>query len=129
MGERLEALRDRHEQGQLHSLEYLKALAELAKDVVAVEREVVPEEEHDRGKAALTELFESTKTPDTPVIVERVVADIDSIVEKVRFPEWQHTDEGERTVKQALRKALLSYKLHKDQELFEKAYGYIKQYY
>lgn len=129
LGERLERLRDRHEQGQLHSLEYLKALADLAKDVVQVEREVVPEEEQDRGKAALTELFESTKTSDTPVIVERIVADIDSIVEKVRFPEWQHTDEGERTVKQALRKALLGYKLHRDQELFEKAYGYIKQYY
>lgn len=45
------------------------------------------------------------------------------------LPEWQHTDEGERTVKQALRKALLAYKLHRDQELFEKAYVYIKQYY
>jgi type I restriction enzyme R subunit len=129
LGERLERLRERHEQGLLHSLEYLKALAELAKAVVKVEREVVPEEEQDLGKAALTELFEGTKTPDTPVIVERVVADIDSIVEKVRFPEWQQTDEGERTVKQALRRALLSYKLHRDQELFEKAYGYIKQYY
>ena len=129
LGERLEALRERHEKGLLHSLEYLKALAELAKDVVQVERVIVPEEDQDLGKAALTELFESTKTPDTPVIVERIVTDIDSIVEKVRFPEWQHTDEGERTVKQALRKALLAYQLHKDQELFEKAYGYIKQYY
>lgn len=129
LGERLERLRERHEQGLLHSLEYLKALTDLAKDVVQVEREVVPDEEQDLGKAALTELFEGTKTPETPIIVERIVADIDSIVEKVRFPEWQHTDEGERTVKQALRRALLTYKLHRDQELFEKAYGYIKQYY
>jgi type I restriction enzyme R subunit len=94
-----------------------------------VEREVVPDDEQDRRRAALTELFESTKTPHKPVIVERMVADIDSIVEKVRFPEWQHTDEGERMVKQALCKTLLNYKLHKDQYLFEKAYGYIKQYY
>lgn len=94
-----------------------------------VEREVVPDEEQDFGKAALTELFEGTKTEDTPVIVERVVSDIDEIVGKVRFPEWQRTDEGERTVKQALRRTLLKYKLHRDQELFEKAYGYIKQYY
>ena len=35
---------------------------------------------------------------------------------------------GERDVKQALRKALLQYKLHTDQELFDRAYGYIKQY-
>jgi type I restriction enzyme R subunit len=129
LGERLERLRERHEQGLLHSLEYLKSLAELAKDVVHAEREVVPEEEQDLGKAALTELFENTRTPETPIIVERIVADIDSIVEKVRFPEWQHTDEGERTVKRALRRALLQFKLHRDQELFEKAYGYIKQYY
>jgi type I restriction enzyme R subunit len=26
-------------------------------------------------------------------------------------------------------RTLLKYKLHRDQELFEKAYGYIKQYY
>jgi type I restriction enzyme, R subunit len=129
LGERLEELRERHEQGVLLSLEYLKELAELAKQAVQAEREVVPEEEQSLGKAALTELFEGTRNEATPVIVERVVADIDDIVAKVRFPEWQHTDEGERTVKQALRRALLKYKLHRDQELFEKAYGYIKQYY
>ena len=78
------------------SLEYLKELAELAKEAVEAEREVVPEDEQDLGKAALTELFEGTRNENTPIIVERVVADIDDIVEKVRFPEWQHTDEGER---------------------------------
>ena len=129
LGERLEKLRERHEQGLLLSLDYLKELAELAKDAVKAEREVVPEEEQDLGKAALTELLEGTKSESTPIIVERVVADIDDIVEKVRFPEWQHTDEGERTVKQALRRALLKYKLHREQDLFEKAYGYIKEYY
>ena len=129
LGERLEKVRERHEQGLLLSLDYLKELAELAKEAVKAEREVVPEDEHDLGKAALTELFQGTKNENTPIIVERVVADIDDIVEKVRFPEWQHTDEGERTVKQALRRALLKYKLHRDQDLFEKAYGYIKEYY
>ncbi len=39
------------------------------------------------------------------------------------------TAQGEREVKQALRRALLKYKLHNDQELFDKAYGYIRQYY
>lgn len=129
LGERLEKLRERHEQGILLSLDYLKELAELAKEAVQAERGVVPHEEQDLGKAALTELFEGTRNDATPVIVEHVVADVDDIVEKVRFPEWQRTDEGERTVKQALRKVLLKYKLHRDQELFEKAYGYIKQYY
>jgi type I restriction enzyme R subunit len=129
LGERLERLRERHEQGILQSLDYLKELAELARQAVQVEREVVPMEEQDLAKAALTELFEGTRSEDTPVIVERIVADIDDIVEKVRFPEWQNTGEGERTVKQALRRVLLKYKLHRDQDLFGKAYGYIKQYY
>jgi len=129
LGERLEKVRERHEQGVLLSLDYLKELAELAREAVQVEREVVPEVEQDLGKAALTELFEGTRHEGTPIIVERIVNDIDGIVEKVRFPEWQQTNEGERTVKQALRRTLLRYKLHRDQELFEKAYGYIKQYY
>ena len=47
----------------------------------------------------------------------------------VRFPGWQGTQAGEREVKKALRKALFKYKLHADEELFEKAYSYIRQYY
>ena len=80
-------------------------------------------------KAALTELFNEVKTPETPIIVERVVADIDEIVRLVRFPGWQGTQAGEREVKKALRKALFKYKLHADEELFEKAFSYIRQYY
>lgn len=66
---------------------------------------------------------------DTPILVERVVTDIDEIVRLVRFPGWQGTQAGEREVKKALRKALFKYKLHADEDLFEKAYGYIRQYY
>jgi type I restriction enzyme R subunit len=129
LGERLEQLRDKHLQGQLTSIEFLKSLLELAKDVVEAEREVVPDEDVDRGKAALTELFESVKTEQTPIVVERVVDEIDEIVRVVRFDGWQQTSAGEREVQRALRRALLKYKLHRDQELFEKAYGYVKQYY
>ena len=53
----------------------------------------------------------------------------DEIVRLVRFPGWQGTQAGEREVKKALRKALFKYKLHADEELFEKAYSYIRQYY
>lgn len=92
-------------------------------------KELPPEEDQDRGKAALTELFNEIKTPETPIIVERVVADIDEIVRMVRFPGWQETLAGEREVKKALRKALFKYKLHADEDLFEKAFGYVRQYY
>ena len=55
--------------------------------------------------------------------------DIDDIVRKVRFPEWQATNAGEREVRKALRRTLFKYKLHTDTELFEKAYGYVREYY
>ena len=82
-----------------------------------------------RGKAALTELFEEARTPETPVIAERVVDDIDEVVKYVRFDGWQTTHAGEREVKMALRKTLFKYKLRQDPELFEKAYGHIREYY
>lgn len=129
LGERLERIRERHEQGFLNSLEFLKAMLELARDIVEAEKAVDPVEEQDRARAALTELFSEAKTGNTHVIVERIVADIDDIVRKVRFPDWQHTTQGERLVQKELRKALLKYQLHRDQELFDKAYGYIRQYY
>ena len=129
LSERLEALKERHEQGLLNSVEFLKHLLEIARDLVSTEKDTPPEEDEDRGKAALTELFQQVKNEKTPVMVERVVADIDEIVRLVRFPGWQTTAAGEREVKKALRKSLLKYQLHQDAELFERAYGYIRQYY
>jgi len=129
LSDRLEALKERHERGLLNSIEFLKQLLELARDVVAAERDIPVEEDEDRGKAALTELFKQVKNGKTPVVVERVVTDIDEIVRHVRFQGWQQTSAGERAVKQALRRTLLKYQLHQDDSLFEKAYGYVRQYY
>ena len=129
LGERLEKVKERHEQGFLNSLQFLKEILELAKEVVAAENEADPEDERDRAKEALTELFQDAKSRATHIIVERIVNDIDEIVKKVRFPDWQHTTAGERLVQKELRRTLLKYKLHTDQELFDKAYGYIRQYY
>ncbi|MGI8891775.1 MAG: type I restriction endonuclease subunit R [Chthoniobacterales bacterium] len=129
LGERLERIREKHEQGLLNSLEFLKAILEIAKETVEAEKQTDPREEQDQALTALTELFNEVKSKNTHVIVERIVADIDSIVKQVRFPGWQGTAQGEREVKQALRRSLLRYKLHTDQELYDKAYGYILQYY
>lgn len=60
---------------------------------------MVPEDEIDKGKAALTELFDGVKNDNTPVIVERIVTDIDSIVKIVRFDGWQATNTGRQEVK------------------------------
>ena len=110
-------------------VEFLKELLNLARDVVSADRTAPPMEREAQGKAALTELFEEARNPDTPIIVERVVTDIDEIVRYVRFDGWQSTHAGEREVKLALRKMLFKYKLHQDQELFNRAYGYIREFY
>lgn len=129
LGERLEQLKLRHEQGLLTSIEFLKELLQIARDVVDAEQAHPPIEEEARGKAALTELFEEVRNPETPIIVERVVNDIDEIVRYVRFDGWQNTHAGEREVKKALRKTLFKYRLHQEQEIFDRAYDYIRQYY
>jgi len=129
LGERLEKLKERHEKGLDDSRKFLKEILRLARDFVAAEKEVPEEVEQDLGKAALTELFEEVKNSSTPIIVERIVNEIDEIVRIVRFDGWQGTNAGEREVRKALRKVLLNYKLHGDHELFDRAYGYIEQYY
>ena len=129
LAKRLEDLKNRHEQGLLTSLEFLKELLNLAKDVVATEREAPVIQDEDRGKAALTELFEQSRNGDTPVMVGKIVQDIDEIVRIVRFDGWQDTHAGEREVKRALRRTLFQYQLHQEQELFDRAYGYIREYY
>ncbi len=120
LGERLEKLREKHEQGLLHSLDFLKELLTLAKDVVQAEKQVDPVDEQAQAKAALTELFAEVKSGETPVVVERVVTDIDEIVRLVRFPGWQNTKAGEREVQKALRKVIYVKYQVRDQELFDK---------
>ena len=104
-------------------------LLDLAKEAAQAEKEVVPEEEIDKGKSALTELFNGVKNTETPVIVERIVNDIDGIVRIVRFEGWQDTTSGRQEVKKALRSVIwIKYKL-KDKDVFDKAYQYIEEYY
>lgn len=129
LGARMEKLREEHEAGLLTSMEFLKALLELAKDVAQVEKEIVPEEEVDKGKAALTSLFQNVKNDNTPIIVERIVNDIDGIVKIVRFPGWQNTSTGRKEVSKNLRDVIMRKYRIKDQEVFAKAYSYVEQYY
>jgi type I restriction enzyme R subunit len=129
LGEKLEDLKERHEAGLLNSIEFLKELLELAKETVQAEKKVIPEEEQDKGKNALTELFNSVKNKKTPVIVSRIVDDIDSVVKHVRFQGWQNTIEGKKEVKKVLRNIIwIKYKI-KDQDVFEKACHYVETYY
>jgi type I restriction enzyme R subunit len=129
LSERLETLRDKAEKGLIASIDFVKELCKIAKETLQAEKELEQEMQDKTPKAALTELFLELKSDQTPAVVERIVTDIDAIVRVVRFPGWQNTTGGEREVQKSLRKALLKYKLHTDQALFDRAYAYIKEYY
>lgn len=129
LGQRLNALREKYADIQQSSLDFLRELLELAKDTVAAEKAVdeVPREE--QGKAALTELFEALKTDETPIIVANIVNRIDEVVRGVRFQGWQSTIRGDQEVRQALRKTLYVQFKIRDNDVFEKALGYVREYY
>lgn len=58
-----------------------------------------------------------------------IVDDIDEVVRATRFEGWQDTVAGEREVQSVLRRTLLKYRLHKEQDLFDRAYDYVRQHY
>ncbi|NCC61040.1 MAG: type I restriction endonuclease subunit R [Verrucomicrobiae bacterium] len=128
LGKRLERLKEQYEAGVLNSIEWLKSLLDAAKEMVDLEQEtneeVIPDD-----KQALTEIFLEVKTNTTPQIIARIVEDIDKIVKATRFPGWQTSVAGEREIQKVLRQTLFKYKLHAEQELFDKAYAYIRAHY
>ena len=103
----------------------------LAKDAAQMMKQtpIVNDDPTVRGKAALTELFQSIRNEKTPVIVERIVNDIDGIVKIVRFPGWQNTSTGRKEVSRNLRDIVMRKYRIKDQDVFNKAYSYVEQYY
>ena len=129
LGRRLETLRTVHELNRISSIDFLKKLLELAKDVLEAEQKIETMDEQARAKAALTELFNGVKNENTPIAVEKIVEEIDEVVKQVRFPGWQSTIEGRRSVKQNIRKIVrIKYKI-KDEEVVSRAYSYVEMYY
>jgi type I restriction enzyme R subunit len=129
LSERLEEIRDKAEKGLINSIDFIKELCQIAKETLQAEKQSETKEEQRSAKAALTELFLELKTDTTPAIVERIVNEIDNIVKYVRFDGWQNSTVGEREVKRELRKVLWTKYQIKDEELFNRAYDYIKEYY
>ncbi|MGC9221653.1 MAG: type I restriction endonuclease subunit R [Solirubrobacteraceae bacterium] len=129
LGQRLNSLRERYADIQQSSLEFLRELLDLAKDTVAAEKAADEMPREEQGKAALTELFEALKNDGTPVIVENIVNRIDEVVRGVRFDGWQATHAGDQEVRQALRKTLYVQFKIRDNDVFEKALSYVREYY
>ncbi|MDP3952651.1 MAG: type I restriction endonuclease subunit R, partial [Microbacterium sp.] len=129
LGQRLNDLRERYADIQQASLDFLRELLELARDTVAAEKAADETPREEQGKAALTELFEALKGDETPIIVSNVVDRIDEVVRGVRFEGWQSTIRGDQEVRQALRKTLYVQFKIRDNDVFEKALGYVREYY
>lgn len=139
LAERLDELRQSQISNAADSIEFLKSLLEIARDVVAVEREEAEESGVDGEEpvgllpedtiGALTQIFEEYKPKATPEIIERVVREIDALVRQTRFTGWQASFEGTREVKKAIRSALAKYGLGKEFELFDRAFDYVAEHY
>ncbi|WP_435204501.1 type I restriction endonuclease subunit R [Micromonospora sp. bgisy143] len=129
LGKRLTALREKYVHSQQASLDFLKELFALARDTVAAEKAAAEVPREDQGRAALTELFQSLKGNGTPIIAEKIVDEVDEVVRAVRFTGWQDTREGDRLVQQSLRKTLWTKFKIRDNDVYERALGYIREYY
>ncbi|MFI0791604.1 type I restriction endonuclease subunit R [Micromonospora rubida] len=135
LSERLDRLRERVLTQARDSIEYLRELFTLAKDVTSAEQaedttgknglDLLP----DPHVGALTQIFNEYAPKDTPVIIGRVVADIDTIVKEIRYDGWSHTQNGDRLVRISIRKVLQKYYLPASGELFDHAHAYIAEHY
>ncbi len=130
--EKLDELRERMAQNLISSIDFLKQLLAMAKDLLEEEKRVEqPQDKRAQARAALTELFQSVKTDETPVVVENVVNDIDNEVVNIvrQFNDAFKSITAQREIKKKLRSILwIKYSI-KDNDVFEKAYQYIEEYY
>ena len=130
--EKLDELREKMNQSMISSIDFLKQLLAMAKDLLEEEKKVdQPLDKRAQARAALTDLFQSIKTDETPVVVENVVNDIDNEVVNIvrQFNDAFKSITAQREIKKKLRSILwIKYSI-KDNDVFEKAYQYIEMYY
>ena len=130
--EKLDELREKMNQNMISSIDFLKQLLAMAKDLLEEEKKVdQPQDKRAQARAALTDLFQSIKTDETPVVVENVVNDIDNEVVNIvrQFNDAFKSITAQREIKKKLRSILwIKYSI-KDNDVFEKAYQYIEMYY
>jgi len=134
LAERLELLRLSRLATAAESVEFLRHLLELAKDLLEAERaddqgRIGEVKVVDPRKGALTQIFEEYKPAEVPLVIETVVEQVDSLVQPVRGTGWQTSHPGDRTVRQQLRLILKNAGLPPSGELFDRAYFYIRENY
>ncbi|MGC3995503.1 MAG: HsdR family type I site-specific deoxyribonuclease [Propionicimonas sp.] len=137
LAERLEDLRARTIADAQQSIDWLRDAFSVARDLRAAEKaedeagvdglDLLP----DPNVFALTQILRECAPPDTPVLIERVVAEVDAIVKEVTAGNsgWASTQKGDRAVRREVRNTLRTYGLHTVPGLFERAYAYIAEHY
>lgn len=134
LADRLELLRLSRISSAAESVEFLRHLLELAKDLLEAERaddegRIGDIKVVDPRKGALTQIFQEFKPEGVPLVIENVVEQVDSLVQPVRGTGWQTSHPGDRTVRQELRLILQNNGLPHSGELFDRAYAYIRENY
>ncbi len=134
LSERLEALRAKKIADAEASVDFLKHLMEVASEVVRAER-ADDEGRLDEFKVlnprqgALTQIFLEYAPDKRPEILERIVMDVDAIVDPSRGTGWQSSTPGDQGVRREVRLLLKKYELPVTGELFDRAYAYIRENY
>ena len=132
--DRLEALRATKIATAEASVEFLKHLMEVARQLVMAER--ADDEGRldeikvlDPRKGALTQIFEEFTPDGQTALVEEVVEAVDDIVTPVRGSGWQSSYPGDQAVRRELRLALRRFSLPPTGDLYDRAYAYIRENY
>ena len=135
LAEQIEKLRQQAVQSATDSVEFLKKALEVAKTAVQAERleadGQLDQAAHllDPNIGALTQIVNEYKPEGTPVVVDDVVRDIDTIVKQVSYSGWAENQSGDRTVRKELRTVLKKYGLPLTGDLFDHAYAYVRENY
>jgi type I restriction enzyme R subunit len=134
LSDRLEMLRLSRISSAEESVDFLKQLLKIAKDILEAEKaddegRIADIKVVDPRKGALTQIFEEFRPDGVPVVIENVVEQVDSLVAPVRGTGWQSSHPGDRRVRQELHLVLKNNGLPISGDLFDRAYAYISENY
>lgn len=135
LSDRLERLRRQQLERTHASVEFLREMLEIAREVLVAERmeeagglngiSLLP----DQNLGALSQILKEYAADQTPEFVASVVSEIDSIVRQVRFQGWTTSQPGDRTIRLEIRRVLRRHGLPTTGSLFDRAYAYIRENY
>lgn len=134
LSQRLDDLRRAKLDSAEASVEFLKQLLAVARDIVEAERadaegRLDQFQVLDPDRGALTQILKEYAPTNVPVVIENVVQQIDALVRPIRGSGWQSSQPGDREVRRQLRLVLKNNGLPPQGVVFDRAYAYIAEHY